>query len=114
MVSWTKYDRNALFPLLERTNIEIRFIDACQRTSDCVIWYTYRLHELYNALFPDKNDIVYLIPGHIAGLYADHLIISNKSCSYCLSKEDIIQEIKKRNKIDLLQMIEICRRLWHG
>ncbi len=114
LVSWTKYDRNALHPILERTNIEIKFIDACQRTSNCVIWYTYRLHELYNALFPDKNDIVDLIPGHIAGLYADHLIISNKSCLYCPPKEVIIDQIKERNKVDILQMIEICRRLWHG
>jgi Predicted phosphoesterases, related to the Icc protein len=112
LVSWTGYDRNALCPLLERTSIDIKFIDACQRTSNCVIWYTYRLHELYNALFPDKNDIVDLIPGHIAGLYADHLIISNKSCLYCPQKEVIIDQIKERNKVDILQMIEICRLLW--
>ncbi|MBT9147795.1 MAG: hypothetical protein DDT32_01560 [Syntrophomonadaceae bacterium] len=114
LVSWTRYDRNALHPMLERANIKIKFIDACQRTSNCVIWYTYRLHELYNALFPDKNYIVDLIPGHIAGLYADHLIISNKSCSYCPPKEVIIEHIKERNKVDILQMIEICRRLWDG
>ncbi len=111
LVSWTRYDRNALYPILERTNMAIKFIDACQRTSNCVIWYSYRLHELYGALFPKKN-IIELIPGHIAGLYADHLIISNKSCRYCPPKEEIIQGIKERNKIDLLQMIDICKLLW--
>ncbi len=113
LVSWTNYDRNALYPILKKTNMNIKFIDACQRTSNCVIWYTYRVHELYKALFPDKNDLENLIPGHIAGLYADHLIISNKSCPYCPQKETIIEQIKKRNKIDILQMVEICRKLWY-
>ena len=113
LVSWTRYDSNALRPVLEKANIVVRFIDACQRTSNCVTWYTYRLHELYNGLFPDKNDTVDLIPGHIAGLYADHLIVSKKSCPYCPPKEEIIEQIKERNRVDILQMIEICRRLWY-
>jgi hypothetical protein len=112
LVSWTRYDSNALRPVLEKANMVVKFIDACQRTSNCVIWYTHRLHELYHALFPDRNDVVDLIPGHIAGLYADHLIISNQSCPYCSPKEEIIKQIKERNKVDLFQMIEICRLLW--
>ncbi len=112
LVSWTGYDRKALRSVLPRANIT--FIDACQRTSNCVIWYSYRLHELYDALFPDKNDTIDLIPGHIAGLYADHLIISNKSCPYCPPKEEIIEQIKVRNRVDILQMIEICTSLWYG
>lgn len=113
LVSWTRYDSNALQPVLERASIVVRFIDACQRTSNCVTWYTYRLHELYNGLFPDKDNTVDLISGHIAGLYADHLIVSKKSCPYCPPKEEIIEQIKERNRVDILQMIEICRRLWY-
>jgi len=113
LVSWTRYDSNALRPVLERANIGVKFIDACQRTANCVIWYTYRLHELYSAFFPDKSDSNALIPGYIAGLYADHLIISGKSCPYCPPQEMIIEQIKERNKVDILQMIEICRRLWY-
>lgn len=113
LVSWTQYDGRALRSILERANIVVNFIDACQRTANCVIWYTYKLHELYKDLFADKNDTVDLIPGHIAGLYADHLIISGKSCPYCPPQKTIIEQIKERNKADILQMIEICRRLWY-
>lgn len=113
LVSWTRYDSNVLRSVLTKANIDIKFIDACQKTSNCVTWYTYKLHELYNALFPGKNDMVGLIPGHIAGLYADHLIISNQTCPYCPPKEKKIKQIKERNKTDILQMIEICRRLWY-
>lgn len=114
LVSWTGYDSNALRSVLARANIDIKFIDACQRTSNCVIWYTYRLHELYGALFPDKNDTIDLIPGRIAGLYADHLIFSQESCPHCPPKEEIIEQIKSRNRVDILQMIEICTSLWYG
>jgi len=113
LVSWTQYDGRALRSILERANIVVNFIDACQRTANCVIWYTYKLHELYSALFPDKGDLIVLIPGHIAGLYADHLIIPGKSCPYCPPQKTIIEQIKERNKADILQMIEICRRLWY-
>jgi len=113
LVSWTRYDRNVLYPILEKRNIKIKFIDACQRTSNCVIWYTYRLHELYNALFTDKNNTIDIIPGHIAGLYADHLILSKEPCPYCPPKEKIIDKIKERNKEDLIQMVEICKLLWN-
>lgn len=112
LVSWTRYDSKALRPLLEKAGIEISFIDACQRASNCCAWYTYRLHELYNALFGDtlSDD---LIPGHIAGLYADHLIISNKRCPHCPPKKEMEEQIKKRNWVDILQMIEICKKLWN-
>jgi len=113
LASWTRYDSSALRSILAEANIEIKFVDACQRTSNCVIWHTYSLHELYDALFPDRSGTVNLIPGYIAGLYADHLIISKRSCPYCPPKEMIMAKIKERNRIDILQMIEICRRLWY-
>jgi len=112
MVCWSDYDRKALHPILEHAGINMKFLDACQRVSNCVIWHTYNLHELYNALFTDKNASDNLIPGHIAGLYADHLIIPKKSCPYCPPKTKIIEKIKERNRADILQMIEICRKLW--
>jgi len=68
------------------------------------------LHELYNALFPEKatDD---LIPGRIAGVYADHLILNGDHiCPYC-PKDVIMKEIMKRNQIDILQMIEICSQI---
>lgn len=112
LVAWTNYDRNALHPILNEADIDIRFLDACQRTANCVVWHTYKLHELYYALFPKEKTHTELIPGHIAGLFADHLIIPKKSCKNCPSEEVIIERIKERNKIDLLQMIRICRKLW--
>lgn len=111
LVSWTGYDRKVLQPILKEARITVRFIDACQRTSNCVLWHTYRLHELYDALFPDEKNEENLIPGNLAGLYADHLIIPNKSCPYCPPKDEIIDQIKNRNRIDILQMIEICIKL---
>ncbi|GAH52229.1 unnamed protein product, partial [marine sediment metagenome] len=112
LVSWTQYDMKVLRPILESENIKIKFLDACQRTANCLTWHTYQLHKLYNVLFPEKKDIE-LIPGRIAGLYADHLIISNESCPNCPKKESVIEKIKERNKIDILQMIEICKTLWN-
>jgi len=114
LVSWTPYDHNVLRPVLKRKKMIIRFLDACQRTSNCVTWHTYNLHELYNSLFSDEIDMAGLIPGRIAGLYADHLFFSKKPCPYCPPKEEIIEQIKEKNRIDILQMVEICKRLWHG
>lgn len=111
LVSWTRYDSNALRPVLERVNMNIKFIDACQRTSNCCIWHAYKLHEFYNALF-DKKQKTEIIPGHLAGLYADHLIIPNIDCKYCPPKKDIIKQIMERNKEDILQMVEICSHLY--
>lgn len=111
LVSWTRYDHKALKPLLEGAGIKMKFIDACQRTSNCLTWHTYSLHELYNALFPEKQTIDF-IPGHIAGLYADHIIIRRRNCEYCPSRKELIKKIKERNKADLLQMVGICRKLW--
>lgn len=111
LASWTQYDHKALRPVLRKLHKNIKFIDVCQRTANCVIWHSYGLHELYKEFFPENNKI-YLIPGHIAGLYADHLIIPRKSCPYCPPMKSVIKQIKERNKIDLLQMINICRLLW--
>lgn len=112
MVCWSDYDRKVLHPILEHTGINMKFLDAYQRVSNCIIWHTYSLHELYNALFTDKNALDNLIPGQFAGLYANHLIIPKKSCPYCPAKAKIIEKIKERNRADILQMIEICRKLW--
>lgn len=112
LASWTGYDKRVLKPILKRANIDIEFIDACQRTANCVIWHNYQLHDLHKAFFPNKHDDENLIPGYIAGLYADHLIIPNKSCPYCPSKEEIIEKIKKRNIQDLHHMVEICSKLY--
>jgi Icc-related predicted phosphoesterase len=112
LVSWTGYDSNSLRPELKAVNMTIKFIDACQRASNCVIWYTYQLNKLYKALLLNNHDANDLIPGNIAGLYADHLITSNRSCSYCPPKWKIIEAIKEKNRVDIFQMIEICRLLW--
>jgi len=112
LVSWSQYDRKALQPLLERKGIYLKYLDAYKRTANCVIWYTYKLHELHKALLPRKRRRSDVIPGRIAGLYADHIIIPNESCPYCPSKESLIEDIKKRNKEDILHMLEICRKLW--
>ena len=98
-------------PIFEKSNISIRFIDACQRTSNSVIWHNYSLHDFYDSLFQNKNGPE-LIPGHIAGVYADHLFFDDKICEYCPPKEELIEKIKERNRIDLIQMKEICEYLW--
>jgi Icc-related predicted phosphoesterase len=113
LASWTQYDANALRPVFKKEGIPIYFVDACQRTRNCVIWHTYRLHELYAALF--GTDPSYsLIDGYKAGLYADHLIIPNRTCPYCPSPQEAIEQIKQRNKADILLMIDICKELWDG
>lgn len=112
LAAWTGYDKKVLMPILKRANIDIEFIDACQRTANCVIWHNYQLHELYNTFFADKYDEDHIISGYVAGLYTDHLIIPKKSCPYCPPREEIIEQIKKRNLQDLHQMVEICRKLF--
>lgn len=113
LVSWTRYDMKALRPLLQEAGLEVDFIDACQRTSNCVQWHTYRLHEIYDDLL-GKSGPKDLIPGHIAGLCADHLIIPKKSCPHCPPREEIIERIRERNEVDIFQMVEICKKLWSG
>lgn len=110
LVSWTLYDRNALEPVFKKSKIKMKYIDACQRTSNCVVWHTYKLSELYDALFQNKetND---LIPGHIAGLYADHVIIRKRNCKYCPSRKELIETIKEKNREDVLKMVKICKKL---
>ena len=113
VASWTQYDANALRGIFQKAGIPMYFIDACQRTRNCVVWHTYRLHDLHNALFmtsPAED----LIDGYKAGLYADHLIIPDNECLYCPSPQDLIKQIKKRNRVDIEQMIDICIRLWEG
>ncbi len=90
----------------------MEFRDVCARTSNCCIWYTYSLHEFHNAIFSSKEDKEEIISGDIAGLYADHLIIPNSSCEYCPPTEKVVDEIRKRNREDLVQMVKICRFLY--
>lgn len=113
LVSWTQYDARALRPLLGEKAGKIKFIDACQRTSNCLIWHTYSLHELHKALFPDKPPSKEIIDGYMAGLFADHIIIPNKSCLYCLPRDDLMSKIMERNVLDITEMVEICNKLWN-
>lgn len=108
LVSWTRYDQKALRNSLRLTRP--RYIDACQRTSNAVIWHTYQLHPLHNALF--EKDWIEPISGAMAGIYADHMIIPDTSCNYCPDREIIANNIMDRNRDDILQMVEICRYLW--
>jgi len=113
LASWTQYDANALRPVFEKAGIPMYFIDACQRTRNCVVWHTYRLHDFYNALFT-TSPAEDLIDGYVAGLYADHLIIPDNECPYCPSPQDAVEQIRERNRIDIKQMIDICVKLWEG
>jgi Icc-related predicted phosphoesterase len=112
LVSWTGYDKKSLQSVWKGDFTNIKFIDACIRTANCVVWHDYSLHGLYDALFTGEASKKDLIPGFVAGLYADHLIIQKKSCPYCHTKEEIIEQIKERNRIDLIQMFKVCRKLW--
>jgi len=113
LVSWTQHDHKALKPIFNANKINIKMIDACQRTSNVLSSGTYRLHELYHSLFPRKKKKKDLIPGAIAGIYADHFLFSKESCPICLpKKEAILSEIKKRNKLDVIQLIEISKALY--
>ena len=112
LVSWTQYDMFALRKIIKRRKRPIKYIDACQRVSNCVVWHTYKLDELYRAMFGNTVDDKDSISGYIAGLYADHLLFSDESCPYCPAKEEIMEKIKAKNKRDIIQMVEICRKLW--
>ena len=113
LASWTQYDAIALRPVFQKAGIPMYFIDACQRTRNCVVWHTYSLHDLYDALFtttPAED----LINGYLAGLYADHLIIPDSSCPYCPSPEEVVEKLKARNRTDIKQMVDICAKLWEA
>ena len=89
----------------------VKFIDACQRSANCVIWHSYKLHEFYRALFPADDEELEPISGVYAGLFADHLILPNKECAYC-NKGEIQNAIIERNKADVNQMVKICEKLY--
>ena len=110
LTSWTKYDRDALSGLLKKAKMQIKFIDACQRARNCVVWHSYKLQDLHHALY-DSELKEELISGDKAGLYADHLIIPNKTCKYCPPKSKLIKQIKEKNEMDIRLMIEICNKL---
>ncbi|MCX6253707.1 MAG: metallophosphoesterase [Bacteroidia bacterium] len=104
LVSWTKFDSKILSKIREFRNI--KWHDACQRTTFSVVWHSYKLQDLYNAIF-NKTELE-TIDGAAAGIYANHLIINNKECKFCLSIDVIKSRIKEKNKNDLLQMFELC------
>ena len=54
-----------------------------------------------------------LMSGYEAGIYADHIILPGRKCRYCPPKKAVVERIKERNRVDLLQMLEICRALYH-
>lgn len=111
LVSWTAYDRKALSGILENANIQVQYIDAAQRTRNCVVWHTYKLHGLHDALFSEKTETE-IINGAVAGIYADHMIIPKHECIYCPNPIETIEKIKTRNRLDLLQMVRVCQMLW--
>ncbi len=114
LVSWTNYDSKVLLPILNSRNIKIKFYDACARVANAIECFTHKLHELYDLLFPDEKTPEELIPGRIAGLYADHLIFDESACPYCSDrKEKILGEIIIRNKLDIIQTIRLCKKLYN-
>ncbi len=107
LVSWTNFDSKFL---RRRKGFEkMKWIDAAKRVDKCVIWHSYRLHDLFKVLIDDKEED--MIDGAMAGIYADHLINRSVKCAYCPSEESIKAEIKKRNAIDLHQMHKLCEFL---
>ena len=109
LVSWTTFDSMILkrIPIFEK----MEWMDACQRVANCVIWHSYRLHELYDAFFNHTD--AEIIDGAVAGIYADHIIDNKEICKYCPSERKVKLEIKERNKKDLLQMYELCELVWN-
>lgn len=107
--TWTGYDRRSL----RKTGIDITYYDACMRTRQCVIWHTYKLDELYRSFFPEHHDEA-PISGAEAGMYAEHMIIHNRQCSYCPPKDEIKQKIMEKNKQDILKMEKIVMHLLNG
>ncbi|MFH1879038.1 MAG: metallophosphoesterase [Candidatus Omnitrophota bacterium] len=107
IVSWTNYDQKVICDFFKTTN---RWIDACARVANCVIWYDYRLAELYSKLFGLKETTS--IDGATIGILADHIILDSRKCSFCPKKKEIITLAINKNRIDLLQMYKISKFLW--
>jgi hypothetical protein len=112
LASWTRYDSKVLHPLLSAARPQIKYVDACARASNCVVWHTYALDNLYEALFPKTEAGDHAIPGRLAGLYADHLILPGRSCKHCPGSRELVNLIRKKNERDLLRMYAICQKLW--
>lgn len=109
IVSWTDYDQKAICRSFKVTN---RWIDACKRVGNCVVWHTYHLSELYSALFGLNES--HPVGGVFIGILADHRIHRVSRCAFCPKKEEIMATAIEKNKNDLLQMREISRLLWDG
>ena len=112
LVAWSNYDNMAFNPILQQEQINVKWIDACSRTTHCVIWHSYNLNDLYCSLFPNKKQNKNELPGYILGIYADHLFFSKSKCKFCEKKGNIIELIREKNRKDLIQMVEVCKFLW--
>jgi hypothetical protein len=109
LTSWTSYDS---LVLKDRKIFEnIKWIDACRRVANCIKWHNFRLHDLYDTMFDNVDNNI--IDGGLAGAYADHLINKKEQCQYCPPVEEIKNLIKDRNQKDLIQMFELCNKLWN-
>ncbi|MBI2789811.1 MAG: hypothetical protein HYX59_14125 [Elusimicrobia bacterium] len=114
LASWTRYDHEPMYDVLGASAGKIKIIDLCQRSRNSVIWWTYGLHELYEAFFGIESAATELLPGGIAGLLADHKIIDGSACRSCPSKTEIIRKVKHRNKSDLLCMAKLSQLFCQG
>lgn len=43
-----------------------------------------------------------------------HIVDSDGQFPYCPPKDRVIEQIKERNKTDVLLMMQICKKLWDG
>lgn len=113
IVCWSMYDRPFINCILNNaiSKKEIRYVNLLARASNSIINNTYSLHSLYKKIF-GSNINNNIINGYISGLYADHLILNNNNCKYC-NKEKIVNAIIERNRYDLLEMYEICIKLFN-
>lgn len=107
IVSWTAYDQKAITGTFKISN---EWIDACKRVANCVIWHSYQLSSLYNAIFKLRE--VSPMDGATIGILADHRIFDKRPCSFCPTKDEIVLNAKLKNRQDLIQMYKICQFLW--
>jgi hypothetical protein len=109
LTSWTSYDSIILKNRAIFKNM--KWIDACKRAANSIKWHSFRLHDLYDTMFDNVDKEI--IDGHLAGAYADHLINKKEQCKYCPPIDKIKNQIKDRNRKDLIQMFELCTLLWN-
>ena len=110
LIHWSPYDRKVLKPILIKAKIQPEFIDACQRTGNCVVWHSYRLGDLCDAILGQETQSEE-ISGLAAGIYADHLIFERKRCRLCPSKKEIVSKIRSHNRNEILKLVRLCKKL---